>query len=179
MGKLLASATKAVAALGVAALVGTPLLAQIYRSVDEQGNVVFSDQPPPPGTPSEEVELGELNTTPPPATPSRATRQTTPAEAPPEPTVTITAPENEATIAMGPGNFSVSASVSPPLRAGEALQLRMDGEPVGEPRREPSWSLTGVLRGPHDLVLRRVDAAGNTVAESEAVRVFVLRPSIQ
>lgn len=43
---------KLAAVLGVviaSVLSGPALAQQIYRSVDEHGNVVFSDQPPPPG----------------------------------------------------------------------------------------------------------------------------------
>ena len=51
------------------ALLLTPLASaaqQIYRTVDEQGNVVFTDTPPPEGAEREEVQLQRLNTAPPP-----------------------------------------------------------------------------------------------------------------
>ena len=164
----------------VALLVSGPALAQqIYRSVDENGNVVFSDQPPLPGQTAERVELGELNTAapPPPKAPAPAAA---PAPAPtPAPTVTITSPANEATIAMGPGNFSVSGRAEPPLGPGERLQLLMDGDAVGAPQASASWGLEGVLRGPHDLVIRRLASGGKVLAESDSVRVYVLRPSVR
>ncbi|HBO12061.1 MAG TPA: DUF4124 domain-containing protein, partial [Halieaceae bacterium] len=62
MGKLVA-----VSGVVFACIVsGAALAQQIYRSVDEHGNVVFSDQPPAPGQEGEQVELGDLNTAPPP-----------------------------------------------------------------------------------------------------------------
>lgn len=177
MDKLLAAALVVCAA----SLPGTAIAdTQIYRSVDEQGNAVFSDQPPPPGTTAEEVDLQDLNTAPAPEPRTRDRPQPQEErERAPAPSVTITAPDDETTIAMGPGNFSVSGSTTPPLGAGEQLQLFMDGEAVGQPRKQASWSLTGVLRGPHDLVIRRLDRNDRVIAESEAVRVFVLRPSIR
>ena len=151
----------------------------ILPSGEKHGNVVFSDQPPAPGQEGEQVELGDLNTAPPPEPRPRPA----PAQQKPEPaparTVSITSPENETTIAMGPGNFSVSGSAEPPLGPGERLQLFMDGEAVGPPQASASWGLQGVLRGPHDLVIRRVNNSGKTVAESDAVRVYVLRPSVR
>ena len=173
---------KLVAVLGVviAWVVSGPALAQqIYRSVDESGNVVFSDQPPAPGQSAEQVELGELNTTAPPKPLPKAPAPATQPEPAPAPGVTITAPENETTIAMGPGNFSVSGRAEPPLGPGERLQLFMDGEAVGPPQVGASWGLQGVLRGPHDLVIRRVTSGGKVLAESDAVRVYVLRPSVR
>jgi hypothetical protein len=158
---------------------GSALAQQIYRSVDESGNVVFSDQPPAPGQEGEQVELGELNTAPPPEPRPRPAPTQQKPEPAPDPTETITSPENETTIAMGPGNFSVSGSAEPPLGPGERLQLFMDGEAVGPPQASASWGLQGVLRGPHDLVIRRMNNSGRTVAESGSVRVYVLRPSVR
>ena len=173
---------KLVAVLGflLAYLVSGSAAAQpIYRSVDESGNVVFSDQPPPPGQEAEEVKLGDLNTAAPPEPLPRATPEQKKPEPAPAPSVTITSPADEATIAMGPGNFSVSGRAEPPLGPGERLQLFMDGEAVGPPQTGASWGLQGVLRGPHDLVIRRVTGSGRAVAESDAVRVYVLRPSVR
>lgn len=161
------------------AVCGSALAQPIYRSVDENGNVVFSDQPPPPGQKGEQVELGELNTAAPPEPLPRPAPEPEKAEPAPEPAVTITSPANESTIAMGPGNFSVSGQAEPPLGPGERLQLFMDGEAVGPPQASASWSLQGVLRGPHDLVIRRVTSSGKAIAESDPVRVYVLRPSVR
>ncbi|KGE03893.1 DUF4124 domain-containing protein [Pseudohaliea rubra] len=173
---------KLVAVLGflLAYLVsGSALAQQIYRSVDENGNVVFSDQPPAPGQDAEQVELGEMNT----AAPLKVRPQPAPAAEEPEPApearVSISSPDDENTIAMGPGNFSVSGRTEPALGPGERLQLFMDGEAVGPPQTDASWGLQGVLRGPHDLVIRRVTADGKVLAESDSVRIYVLRPSIR
>lgn len=161
------------------AVCGAALAQQIYRSLDENGNVVFSDQPPPPGQEGEPVKLRELNTAAPPEPLPRPAPEPEKAEPPVAPTVTITSPANETTIAMGPGNFSVSGRAEPPLGPGEQLQLFMDGEAVGPPQAGASWGLQGVLRGPHDLVIRRVTSSGKAIAESDPVRVYVLRPSVR
>jgi hypothetical protein len=155
-------------------------MAQIYRTVDEQGNVVFSDQPPPAGAEGEQVELQPLNTTPPPEPPPEPApgpeEEEEPAAA--EYGVAITAPPNETTIPMGPGNFSVSGVVRPSLGEGHRLQLYMDGTPWGEPQTASSWSLTNVFRGAHDITIAVVDSEGKQLAASDPVRVYVLRPSI-
>jgi hypothetical protein len=152
--------------------------AQIYKTTDKQGNVTYSDTPPN-GTASEEVQLQQVNTTPPP--PDRPKPLSRPAPEEPAATdyqLTITAPPNETTIPMGPGNFSVSATVSPSLAQGRLLQLYLDGSPWGDPQASTSWSLTNVLRGAHDLTVGVIDTEDTQLASSEPVRVYVLRPSI-
>jgi len=92
-------------------------------------------------------------------------------------TATITSPANETIIPNGPGNFSVSATVSPALQGDHRLQLLIDGTPVQEPQKGGSWSLTNVFRGEHSLVVSVIDETGAQVTASEPVIVFVFRPS--
>lgn len=149
----------------------------IYRTVDEDGNVIFTDAPPADAGEREQITLPPTNTAPPPPARPQVEAPAT-EEGPVTYTVAITSPANETTIAMGPGNFSVSASVKPGLKKGHTLQLMMDGAPRGEPQAGTSWDLTNVFRGAHDLTVSLSDKEGKALATSEAVRVYVLRPSI-
>jgi hypothetical protein len=79
---------------------------------------------------------------------------------------------------MGPGNFDVSASTVPALARSEMLQLLIDGQPHGPPQRAVSWFVEGASRGEHQLQVRRLSGSGATIAESAAVTIYVLRPSI-
>jgi hypothetical protein len=54
----------------------------------------------------------------------------------------------------------------------------MDGTPWGEPQQATTWNLTNVFRGAHDITVAVVDEEGQQLANSEPVRVYVLRPSI-
>ena len=148
--------------------------AQVYKHVDEEGNVTFTDQPPPNATP---VEIGPINTAQPPVI-------AYPKKAPSEPQasegasyqVSITAPAHEA-IFHGGGSFTVSASVSPALRGVHKLQLLMSGTPHEAAQKASSWGLTNVFRGEHVLEVAVVDGKGGQVAKSEPITVFVFRPS--
>tara|TARA_R110001599_G_scaffold353459_1_gene592476 strand:+ start:183187 stop:183720 length:534 start_codon:yes stop_codon:yes gene_type:complete len=164
----------------LATLLLLPLLgtAQIYKSTDDQGNVSYSDTPPASG-PSEQVKLQETNSTPAPdmVAPAASSNDSADEEEGAEYSVSITSPANETTIPMGPGNFSISASVEPALSQGALLQLYVDGSPSGNPQSSNSWTLTNVFRGAHDLKVAVVSNRNDPVAESEAVRVYVLRPS--
>ena len=71
-----------------------------------------------------------------------------------------------------------SATATPPLERHERLELLMDGQAIGAAQNSSSWFIEGALRGPHDLVVRRTTSRGKTVAVSDSVRVYVLRPSI-
>jgi len=154
---------------------------QVYKVTDEEKGVVFTDRPESfDGDKVEEIDIPEPNSSAtPPEIPPRSIRAPgdTDDAARPAASVTITSPENEATIAMGPGNFSVSARVDPPLRRGESLVLMMDGQAYGSEQTSNSWFIEGALRGPHDLIVQRRGRDG-AVAISDTVRVYVLRPSV-
>ena len=155
-------------------------LAQIYKTVDQYGNVSYSDTPPTSGT-SEEVKLRETNSAPPPEMPEApAGGAETAADDPAAVSysVAVASPANETTIAMGPGNFSVSASVEPALAEGTLLQLFVDGTPSGAPQTSNTWGLTNVFRGAHDITVAVIGARGEQLASSAPVRVYVLRPSV-
>ena len=149
----------------------------IYRTTDAEGNVVFTDAPHATSSnQSERVEIQPTNTTPPPPEVERVMQPAEPKKATTKWEVGITSPANETTIPMGPGNFSVGAEVKPALGAGQQLQLMLDGSPQGEPRQTGSWDLTNVFRGEHKLTVRVVNDSGKTLATSEPVTVYVMRP---
>ena len=167
------------ALLASALLLAVPASAQIYKTTDEHGNVVFTDSPPPGE--SEQVELQQTNTTPPPPVAAPIERPAPEPEAvaaaPVE--VAITSPANETTIPMGGGNFSVTAAVNSGAASGQLMQLLMDGAPQGEPQQAGVWNLENVFRGGHDLVVQVSDRNGKVLATSDPVRVYVLRPSVR
>lgn len=154
--------------------------AQIYKSVDANGVVTFSDTPPK--SPQDKAEKLE--------TPSRVnSMQAIPitsedvgsrdgGETEAERTLSIVSPMNNATIPMGAGIFDVAVEAKPELGDGESLELYLDGEKVGEAQTELSWTLTYVIRGAHTLEAKWMSEDGSILATSEPITVFVLRPSI-
>ena len=152
----------------------------IYRTTDARGNAVFTDTPPPDGRVSDQVDIAPINTTPAPQAVFIPVSDKTMAEEQreaPAYTVSISAPLNDTTIPLGPGNFSVSSTVSAELGADDSLQLFIDGAPQGEPQRGTTWALTNVFPGQHDLTAAVIDGSGTILALSPAVRIFVLRTS--
>lgn len=152
----------------------------IYRTTDAEGNVVFTDAPNASSRPAEQIEIQRTNTVEPPTSappPDSSTFETPEEEAAQPYTVTITNPADETSFPMGPGNFSVSVRVSPALQKYQGLQLFVDGEAWGSPQRDTLWDLTNVFRGQHDITVAVVNNAGETIAMSDPVRVYVHRPS--
>ena len=161
-------------ALCAVAAAATP----VYKITDENGNVVFTDQPPAVDAESvEQHTIRSLNTAEPLAI--------KPVEPAPPPTAAnipfetrIEQPANGSTIPMGPGNFSVTVLISPPLTDAEHLQLEMDGAPYGPPQKQHQWSLSNIYRGEHQLRVHRLHSSGAQMDTSDTSAVFVLRPSV-
>jgi len=157
-------------------LPGLALAQPIYRSTDARGNPVFSDQAPTDGS-GERIDLSPTNRfeAPPAASP------VLPVLLEQEPAidyrVRISSPADDTTIPMGPGNFTVSVQLEPELAEGHSLQLIINADLQLAPQRQATWQLEGVPRGEHDIAVVVLDSAGSRLAQSQTVRVNVLRPS--
>ena len=153
--------------------------AQIYKSVDENGVVTFSDIPPAASSgkagtlaqPNLTNSMPGLSHTVP--STEAATNEKSAARS-----VSIASPLNNATIPMGAGIFDVTAELGAPLAEDELVALYLDDELVNSPQASAVWTLTHVIRGPHTPQERQLSSAGETLGESKKITVFVLRPSI-
>lgn len=166
----------AVIALGLTGLAN----AQIYKSVDANGVVTFSDTPPKgPQTKVERIK------TPATVNAMQATPITTAdsekrdgSEVGVDRVIDIVSPMDNATIPMGAGIFDVVVDATPELGDNESVELYLDDEKVDEAQTELTWTLTYVIRGAHKLQAKWVEEDGSILATSEPITVFVLRPSI-
>jgi hypothetical protein len=160
-------------------IVSSTASAQIYKSVDENGVVTFSDVPPAASS-GKKTAIVKPNVTNsmPGLSPALKSPEAATIDDPAARTVSIASPLNNATIPMGAGIFDVTAELGAPLADDEVLALYLDDEMVDDPQRSTVWTLTYVIRGPHTLQVRRLSQAGETISQSERVTVFVLRPSV-
>ena len=151
----------------------------IYKVVDEEGNITYTDTPPNDADAMVEPHsiLG-TNTTPAVATAPENAIKTDQADAEASYVTRIVSPADESTIPMGPGDFVVEAEVSPGLDNGEKLILLLNGEAVGAPQSFPRWQLTNVFRGAHRLQVVRVSKTGAAQSQSTEHTVYVMRPSV-
>lgn len=159
---------------------------KIYRTVDEDGNVVFTDQPPHPDQPGQQVELPHGNSFTPPPTEDAGVRLETwldqdgdedLAAASPYASLDIVSPEDDAGLRDNAGTVSVAAAVEPDLAPGHTLQVYLDGE-LRQTSPVPTTQLLNVDRGTHTLELRIVDASGNTLISSPPSVFHLQRRSV-
>jgi hypothetical protein len=150
----------------------------VYKVTDADGNITFTDTPRVSG----ESTVEEHAVTAPNSAKSnvtiRAAVKPVEAEEPIRYDTRIVTPADNATIPMGPGNFSVQAALNPRLAPDETLQLLLDGEPVGAPQRTANWQLTNVYRGEHRLRVVRLTESGAQLDTSARSTVYVMRPTV-
>jgi hypothetical protein len=161
------------AACAVMLLLAHPVLAQVYKSVDKDGRVIFSDQPSPG---AEQVPLGQTNRIPTVDTAAPPAPEEPTSSGPPYTRIAIVEPVDGATITNPGGNFVVQFVLEPALRDGDTLQLLVDGQPTGT-ISDASIQLEGMLRGEHTLELVVFDARGRFAARAEPVHITLIRPN--
>jgi len=155
-------------------LAGTlPVRAEIYRSTDENGHVVFSDQHSPD---AEAITIPQTNTLPP--TTSDRSGIANPKDETltvPYDQVAILTPEPDQAIVSTGGPLSVNLMTTPALRRGHSVELLVDGN-LGASGVDNHFALADLLRGTHSLIARIIDRDGNIVATSDAVQFHIIIP---
>ena len=149
------------------------LTAEVYRSVDKNGNVVFTDQPSPD---AELIELDELQTIDAPAT---GNFEYTPPPEKPAPrysAVTIISPQNDVAIRDNAGNVTVNIATLPDLRSSDELVLFMDGKEIILGKSNAK-AFSGLDRGTHQLRAAVRDVNGRILQSSPSVIFHLLRQS--
>ncbi|WP_171909927.1 DUF4124 domain-containing protein [Aquisalimonas asiatica] len=154
-------------------------VADIYKWVDEDGNVVYSDEP------REGAERLERST------PESSYRFETPQrrssadrsgdDADEDDSryeeIRIVQPEDEGTVRDNQGLVDVRLELSPSLRAEHRVQFLFNGEPRGDPSRSLETRLTEVHRGEHQVAARVLGEGGEVIAESDPVTFYMHQAS--
>lgn len=154
----------------------SPAFAGIYKSVDEDGNTVYSDQP---SENAERMEKREIPTVPaaiPDVSPRQRDRQQDARPGDSYDSIAIVSPEDDTAIRRNDGNITVSVAVRPGLKPGHELALYMDGSEVSR-SRSPVFQLSNVDRGTHTLSAVVVGNDGNELQRSESIQFTLHRHS--
>ncbi len=147
----------------------------VYRWIDSNGVVHYSDQPHPGavkvnlGAPSV-VTFNTQATTPPPDVTAQKTERR-------HYQVHILAPSDGTTLRPADWKVQVAVSVQPPLGEGANLQYNLDGKPVGSPTQSTQVTLDKVYRGTHTLTVSVVGANGASAGQASST-FYVHHPSI-
>ncbi|MGE3295726.1 MAG: DUF4124 domain-containing protein [Porticoccaceae bacterium] len=153
----------------------------VYRVIDAQGKVSYTDTPPKDGA-AEAVILKGVNTQ-----PAMDVRKTDvrKADAPAaESAVTytrieITSPVNDSTIPPGQLNVMVQLQLEPVLQPGHRIQFYLDNEPQGPAAATTAITLSDLYRGSRSIHATVVDANGVRMAQSNSVVIHVKRRSVK
>lgn len=137
----------------------------VYKSVDEAGNVIFSDRPDA-GSEALEVQPAPTIKNPNPPTYRPLPEQ---GKAPaPYRSLTITSPQNDQGLRSNTGDFSVSVSLSPPLMPGHRIIITLDGREIAN-GAETRATVKNADRGSHSLGARVVDSAGRRLISTSSI----------
>lgn len=149
--------------------------AVVYKTVDKEGNVSYSDSP---GKSAEELDLPPvpvINISPSPhlnLSPKQKKKQRQWVYT----QLTIKSPENNATIRNNAGNISVALLIDPPLRESDTISLKSNGKEVGR-GRSTTLTVTEMNRGRHALQAMIINANGETLRSSETITFYLQRQS--
>ena len=165
-------------ATGLLVLATTATHAEVYRHVDQYGNVTFSDEPmdggetvkvkpvttitlPKPETVSQEDELQEI----------------VEQEGANYDSVSFSYPENDQAFHSGNGDVTFQVNSSPGLKEGHRYEITLDGQPVGQ-SASGQVTVNNIDRGTHQAGVHIVDQSGLQIKSGSPVTFTVHRPSV-
>jgi len=169
-------------------LLSIPSLAaaeRIYRSTDDQGNPLFTDQPP--SNDARPMHLAPLTTVPA-VKPGQGNAQAASADAqagtrptaPPYTGVRVTYPPAGEAVRHNGGLVPFRVQLQPDgtaLKPGHKVRIVLDGDPRAS-GSSLQVTVSPVNRGPHTVRAQVLDEDGQVVVESPPVKFFLLRASI-
>ena len=176
--------------------------AAVYKGVDANGNVTYSDTPSngaieiapsavnevpstlegeAKGVPAKSNEASQDQKNLPMLDKTKETVLTpetnTSAQAKNYALFAIEKPRDQETIQNQP-TFTVEMKIDPVLKPGDKIQLILDGKPVGQPEANMQIDLVNVSRGTHHLYAVLIDERNTVVRRSNEITIFVHRASI-
>ena len=152
--------------------------ATVYKWVDEDGVIHFSDQP------HENAQKVELKA---PQTYSAQKGPNLPSSSPGKPSkpaavyqsCVISSPSDDQTF-TNTSTVTAGVNVQPAVRPGDHAVVTMDGQQIpGVPAFGGQFTIEPVDRGTHSLQLVVKDVQGNAVCTSPSVTFHVHQPSVQ
>jgi hypothetical protein len=166
--------------------VGTTVDADIYKTYDENGNVVFTDRPPTPD--AKPMSLRELSVVEAPQFPTRRSTQGQQDDDPDAaPTVNelrmmfrdfrLVSPAPNQNL-WGTGQVATIAwDTSAPLTEDMSVIFYLDGQAVSEPTRAATFSTEPLDRGEHTARADLIGPNNRVIASAGPVTFFVMQNS--
>lgn len=146
--------------------------ADVYMTVDENGNPTFSDQP---SENAEKLEIKEVTTIP--AFDGRPPPAKTPEPAHPYRNITVVSPKQDETYFRSEGDLVVTVQLTPRLRSSDTLVYYKDGTEIFA-GKSSSHSIAEMDRGTHTVSVAVRDVDGNILIKSSDIIFFMKQNSI-
>ncbi len=149
--------------------------AEVYKTVDENGKVTFTDTPPADDTSAEKVELPPINGQPP-VTPT--TRRPPPQNQDTVPTkykVLITSPKNDTQVLADQSSISIQVALEPGLHRSHRVEIYDNGQLISD--EGSSITISNLGRGTHSISAKVVTKGGRVLGTAPSVQFHVFRPS--
>lgn len=145
--------------------------ADIFRSVQPDGTVVYSDQP---SGDAQAVDLPPLM-----ITPSTQTQQLPPRndekDKKPQRRISISSPSDNQIVPNGLNPMTVTTQISPELGKNDRVRILLDNRLVAYGNQN-RYVLQQLPRGQHQLQAQWVDKEGKLLAQSESISLQVYWP---
>lgn len=166
---------------GIALLLSVPASAEVYRQVDAQGNVTFTDEPSDQA-PAETVKIRPVTTItlpkPEAVREPQRLREKVETEGASYSDLRFTAPQDQQAFHSGSGDVSFQVASSPGLKKGHKYEVTLDGQPVGQ-STSGTVTVRNIFRGTHQAGVSIVDNSGVTIKSGDSISFTVHRPSVQ
>ena len=182
MKSLLSSFAAIAIALVISTVVASAMASGVYKVVDDQGNITYTDTPPAE-TAADEMVLPALNPISSSIPPSAPTATRPPVSPDGEPVMAFTGysfaalvtPLNDSLVHFDQPDVLAQLALTPELNADHLVQFYVDGSVAGQPVANTSFSIRGLERGSHRISARVVSAQGAVLVIAPPVTVHVQR----
>lgn len=156
-------------------LLSTSALADdVYKTVDKDGKVTFTDSPANENV--EKVEIKDTNTLP----ATKITENYSGSSNSSKDTaynLHIQSPSDGSQVTPTQKTLTVSVSLNRPLGKGHTLQLFLNGSASGPPSESTTLTASNLRRGQQRVTVSVLDNSGSVIASSSAITVYVIRPN--
>lgn len=153
----------------------------MYKKVDANGKITFTDKPIPGAkaikvkTDTNVVSTPKLRT----LNQPRMNAQQTDAKPFKYEVLAIDTPKDDEGVRANDGSVNVVIGVTPNLQPNHSIQLQLDGSKVGQQQKIPYFTLTEVERGTHGLQAVIInDETNEPVQSSDTITFHALKTSI-
>lgn len=147
---------------------------QVYKSVDSDGNVSFSDEPKNNGEKIKVLSLPVINITPPPNSPTSQAPAKSETDSPYN-QLKITSPQEDENIWNQPV-ITVQVMPQPGLKKNHIVVIMLDG--IALPGKGLSRPMENLNRGTHTLSSHIKDSEGKIVKKAVPVQFHVHKASV-